>query len=206
MGRVLHASYSGYFPFCLEEFVPSPFIQNYYFNTYDLNVAMKTFWVYKKISFSGEFDVFDPNTLETRTEKFEIIVKSGAGKESDIVCYPSWVVESASSNLIDLNQDPIKAGSPIWSGGDVTPNFLTKDGQIILPYTISFYFKDTFGPLGVYLSTFIGGQYDPPPSIYSFGDLTLYGENATAKTFEAKILEYWGYDGIWDTATGIRLD
>lgn len=207
MARVLHASYSGYFPFCLEEFVPSPFVQNYYFNAYDLGVAMKTFWVYKKISFSGEFDVLDPNTLETRTEKFNMIIRSGAEKEHDLVCYPNWIVESVSSNLITLEQSPIAVGSPIWSGGDASPTPLIKDDKILLQYIASFYFKDTFGPQGIYLSPFIGGQYDPPPSTYILDDLLLYGEITAAQNFEAKVIEYWPYENesgepIYNSKTG----
>lgn len=62
MGEVLHASYSGYFPFCIRNGIPAG-SENYYQFSTTLRDLMKIFWVVK------EYEISVPGLAYTETVK-----------------------------------------------------------------------------------------------------------------------------------------
>lgn len=204
MARVYHPSYSGYFPYCLLKLRKNPGL-NYFYTAVDLQTAMKSFWVWKKISIEGQYLATSPNSLQPTIENYKMILRAGSETESGLVCNPNWVVESVTDNLISLDQSPIVVGSLNWSGRDVALDAQLDDDGVILGYNLVFYFKNTFGPEGVGLRSIIvsSGQVGTFDS-YVLNGLVLYGDIG-GLSFNAKVIEYWEYDGIWDKNTGQRL-
>lgn len=196
MGRVLHASYSGYFPFCLNE-IPESYRSAFSnISTTSLENAMRIFWRIKKFRIYGRF-------AETSTEEikdWEMVVESTANEERDIVCFrgeENWKVVSY-LNLLAGGEGPNIFG----------PRFIfsypiyTLNKEYVVQLIIDGYFSGTQGPGGfVYRNPSYFVNFD---RTFNFEGVTLYGFNAGLE-MKYEILEYWSYDGTWNTKTGAKL-
>lgn len=185
MGKVLHASYSGYFPYCLVDFYQDPYPQ---FGAVSLETAMKFFWVLRKFTLSGTYLAGEyPYT----TQNFSLTFKSSAEKEEDLVCNPAWQIES-SSNVADVQGWFESGGTEIY-----------KYGSLYVPY---FYFTgfyvDSQGGGFIVQNLNTLGQFDP---LFVFEGIQMFGVNGNATNFQMIPNEYWSYDGTWNTQTGQRL-
>lgn len=182
MGKVLHASYSGYFPFCLLPY-PGGYVNH---TTATLEVAMHSFWVLKRFSISGTYlDGF------SATQNFNIVLKTTANSESELVCDKDWEVES-SSNLDVITGNWYSSGANFY-----------KDGDLIVPnYEIYALYSGGLGAGLAITSLDASGYLDT----YSFQGMTFYGTmESGASSFSMNPLEYWSYDGTFDTSTGALL-
>lgn len=180
MGKVLHASKSGYFPFCLPEFQD----EVTQFTTASVAVAMKSFWVLRSFSVTGTYNGPSSSVLD-----FSIVLSNTASKEEEIVCNPMWEV-SSSSSLVDI------VGS--WYDGGQ----FYKYGNLIIPnYRISALYDQGQGSGFVIISQSSSGYTET----FSFEGMTFYGESGGALSFLITPISYWSYDGTYDTSTGNPL-
>lgn len=186
MGKVLHASKSGWFPFCLYDFIPGDIIKRY--NAVSLETAMKNYWVLRQFTISGSYLAGEyPYTIQS----FSMTLKSGAEKEGDLVCNPSWQVANA-YNLTDIN----------GSWWDTSVNSIFKYGKLIVPdYAIGANFVNSQGG-GFILQTIDASDY---PESFPFEGMTLFGVSGNASNFSITPTAYWSYDGTWNPQTGQRL-
>ena len=182
MGKVLHASKSGYFPFCL------PPLQSeglYHFTTATLENAMRAFWILRSFSITGSYNTFDSS------RDFSIVLSNTASSEEEIVCNPIWEV-SSSSNL----DTGTTVGS--WYTGN---NFYTYGDLIVPDYSISALYLEG-GGAGFSVTSLDGSNYQ---ETFSFENMTFYGERGDASGFSINPISYWSYGGTYDTQTGARL-
>lgn len=177
MGEVLHASHSGWFPFCLPSFDPTGYVN---FTAASKDVVMKSFWVLKSFTISGSY-----LDLNLNPRNFSVTLETSAEQEEGLVCAPSWVVKS-SSNVNNFN------GS--WYDGS---NFYQYNESIVPDYGISGLFEDAGGG-GFALTSLDASGY---PETFSFEGMTLFGVGG----FSITPNEYWSYEGTWDTETGELL-
>jgi hypothetical protein len=202
---VLHASGSGYFPYCLTEADPDPFVD--YVEEMSLGLAMAIFWRAKRIKWYGmiNWPSADFNNLPWHIE-----ISSSASDESQLVCNPIWTV-TGSQNA---------GGNPVGSPANwlVAPFFFKEGSQSTFVNT-SLFLSGSFesGPiLSFYLSSYFFGVITEsyPMDFANAGTLVLQGEfpyagdgtppNDYTITLDHEI-EYWSYDGTYDTSTGLPL-
>jgi len=180
MGKVLHASYSGYFPFCLPVFSGGASS----FTAASVEDSMKMYWVLRSFSITGSYTGQDDSTLT-----FSIVLENSALEEKDIVCNPSWTILSSSS-LNSIN------GS--WYGGGQFYSY----GNLIVPdYQISALYDDGGGG-GLAITS---QNYSGYEQSFDFEGMTFYGTSGGASSFSITPISYWSYDGTYDTSTGSRL-
>jgi len=180
MGKVFHASKSGYFPFCLPEFQD----EVTQFTTATVAVVMKSFWVLRSFSVTGSYTGLSNSTLD-----FSIVLSNTATTEEEIVCNPNWEVTSYSS----LNSI---VGS--WYDGG---QFYIYGNLIIPNYNISALYEDGQGA-GFAITSQSSSDY---LQTFSFEGMTFYGTSGGASSFSITPISYWSYDGTYDTTTGDRL-
>ena len=187
MGKVYHASYSGYFPYCLQPYSPSQFRR--FFSTTSLEDAMRLYWRIRRIRFYGTYESgIEP--FETRN--FEIIFRSAAETEANLVCNPGYEIESS--------QNIIRTGffTPTFSLGAVR----TYQGAYVVPLEWGAFFEDTFGPEGFGAANPTAQPSSPPPlGTINFEGVQMNGESIPSY----EILEYWSYGGTYNTSTGLPL-
>jgi len=192
MAKVLHASYSGYFPFCITA-GPDP---AYLFNSADITSAMSLWWKVKKIRFYGVFGI--PDFAPENYYDWELIVERNATSEESLVCNPSpsWNIVSV------LNLEPTAAGL----GYDYV---YINNGNYVPEVSVFGLFKAEGSQLE------FGFQY---ASVYD--PITLRSKNISidgitlsevaiaysdSGTLNYEILEYWSYGGLYNTETGQPL-
>lgn len=178
MGKVLHASKSGWFPFCLPSFDPTGLVN---FTSASKEIVMKSFWVLRNFTLSGSYI-----DLNLNPRQFSITLGSGATKEENIVCNPSWEVKSYSN-----------VNSIVGTWYDSSHYFYNYNNLIVPDYSISGLF-DGAGGGGFALKTLDGSGYS---ETFSFEGMTLFGVGGFSITPNA----YWSYDGTWNPQTGQRL-
>jgi len=192
MGKVLHASYSGYFPFCLNEYDLDPPFSAY--APISLEAAMRIWWRIKRFKFYGNYIANIGGELQEQQWEFTAI--RNATSEQEIVCYkfPPWKIE----NQTNTDELQINMGEVLFF----------RDNEEI-KYTLIFGFgffvtNPSVQEQGInYASpweTDSGGEYD-------FEGLTLYNTQLAggATILGHEILEYWSYGGTWNTVTGEPL-
>jgi hypothetical protein len=180
MGKVLHASKSGYFPFCLQPFQSEGL---YHFTIATLENAMRAFWVLRSFSITGSYNTFDSS------RNFSIVLSNTASTEEEIVCNPIWEVYSYS------NLDSI---SGLWYSGN---NFYTYGDLIVPDYSISALYLEG-GGAGFAVTSLDDSNYE---ETFSLENMTFYGASGGARGFSINPISYWSYDGTYDTETGARL-
>jgi hypothetical protein len=216
MGKVLHASYSGYFPYCLNTANVSAFS---YVAQINLDLAMAIFWRAKKIRWFGALTWPSAGFINF---PWHLEISSSATTEDGLVCWPKWIVSSV-ENLTDGGGNPIVVGSAAW---EIT-EFYYEDGSnqsnlVNADLGIGAFFLGTGNNLGFFLSSI---YINPVFQYYSMpfanaGTLVLAGEfpytGAQPPTFDSTppndysvtlnhTIEYWSYGGTYDTTTGQPL-
>jgi hypothetical protein len=178
MGKVVHASKSGYFPFCLPEF------QNEVtqFTTANVAVAMKVFWVLRSFSITGTYQ--GPSSILD----FSIVLTNTATREEEIVCNPNWSISSFSS-LNSIVGSWYSKGQFYKYGDSIIPN-----------YEISALFDEGQGA-GFAITSQSSSDYQ---ETFSFESMTFYGASGALSLLISPI-SYWSYDGTYNTATGQLL-
>jgi hypothetical protein len=187
MGKVLHASQSGYFPYCITPYQESEFFP--FVSTSSLDDAMRLFWRIRKIRFYG---TYEPTFPFEGTRNWQMVVESAADSEEKLVCNPGWVIKDQ-ENLVN---DGAGGLNSVFSFEEVTS---FGEGYVV---RLSFggFFQDTFGPEGW---GFENPAQEFRPDSISFEGIQMRGE--TAGTFNYEIQEYWSYGGTYDTTTGQPL-
>ena len=202
MGKVLHASGSGYFPGCVTDGTPPERSLGL-----TLEQAMGMFWRVRtwEVRTSGTqfyesaFSQYNSNSYSN------LIPFQNVGKEEDLVCYGgSFFPQTLSVDVTvtptsgDPPGPPFIVGSSInfVYGGSIIKNdpFYYFDFYIEGFNCLTYLFTDKVGTYNIsYLNHQISGDLFGPPDT---SGTTLIEINA--KT-------YWSYGGTYDTATGNRL-
>jgi hypothetical protein len=202
MGRVLHASYSGYFPFCIEE-APEPTEEgsaigsgtNYPLGM-SLENAMKLYWRIKKIK------------LITPRASATALAESTKQSEEFLVCTPNPIAGTASyftTEIFRFTDIGVFFQAP----------FVYKYNDLYYPnFNLSFIDQE-IDPSG---ATITNGQFFTRKiefdyyiySTYNFlglGEVDLYTFNVigSPELGSVEADEYWSYDGIYDTTTGLPI-
>jgi hypothetical protein len=182
MGKVLHASKSGYFPFCLQPFSSEG---SFHFTTATLENAMRAFWVLRSFSITGSYNTFDSS------RDFNIVLSNTASTEEEIVCNPIWEVSSYSN----LNTESINGS---WYSGN---NFYTYGDLIVPDYSISAIYEEG-GGAGFAITSL---DYSDYAESFSLEGMTFYGTSGGASGFSINPISYWSYGETYDTTTGESL-
>lgn len=185
MGKVLHASYSGYFPFCLTPYEPSPFAP--FYEPISRASAMRIWWRIKKFRFYGTY-VIDPYGPESEQRAWEIIIERNSENEEGLVCNPNWIVISQTN----------VSGAYFYIG-----QIYTEEAQLVVESGFSGFFQDGAQEQGISYNSVYGEN----PKTYNFEGLIYYMTGANNiynefTTINHQILEYWSYGGTWNTSTG----
>ncbi len=218
MGKVLHASQSGYFPYCLEtENVSSA----QYVAQINLNLAMAIYWRARKIRWFGIVNWPSTELPQFDNAPWHLEISSSATTEEGLVCFPKWIV-SSSENITDAGGNPIVVGSEVdwnfirsaYENGSEESNLIC-DLQIIIFFGVG-------ALIGCNLRSL---SFTPVYQYYSMpfanaGTLVLAGEfpytGNQPPTFDSTppndytttlnhTIEYWSYGGTYDTTTGMPL-
>jgi hypothetical protein len=185
MAKVLHASYSGYFPYCLIPYQPSEFSP--LVSTTSLDNAMRLFWRIRKIRFYG---TYEPTFPFEGTRNWQMVVVSAADKEEKLVCNPGW-------NIID--QENLVNDGGVFS--EFSFENVTSLGEgYVVRLRFGGFFQDTFGPAGW---VFNNPSLNESIGSIDFEGVQMWGESAG--TFNYEIQEYWSYGETYDTLTGLPL-
>ena len=224
MGKVLHASKSGYFPRCLVDSAGLPSDNNYIIG--GIEAVMTPFWKVRKweISITGTFTQGEEETnFDGRTN--EVFAYPPVEKEEDLVCFNSsdkFFIEFQTNGLVSwgtktLGEDtaPFETIGNLFVGlGHLFPPYNTFESNGIVKnddiYKLPFFWGIQIFPL---LSDDLGLGW-VPVGTYTFDVLgvsttprTLYGPSdqsgSAAAVVSAK--EYWSYGGTWNTSTGEPL-
>jgi hypothetical protein len=188
MGKVLHASQSGYFPYCIIPYQESEFFP--FVSTSSLDDAMRLFWRIRKIRFYG---TYEPTFPFEGTRNWQMVVESAAGSEEELVCnpLPGWIIKDQENLVNDGGFFSAFSFEEVTSFGE---------GYVV---RLSFggFFQDTFGPEGWGFNN--PSQTESEGSI-DFEGVEMWGANYASSTFNYEI-EYWSYGGTYDTTTGQPL-
>lgn len=222
MGKVLHASYSGYFPFCTEQGTPSSSKE---YLSLTLLEAMTLFWRVKRweLKVNGELNVNDTTSgvekITYDNEEFFECEATGTSiaTEEDFVC-----VQDADSFLFTtvgrLNELlTFRSGLTILNTfqGSFILVFTTLDERIIT--NGSNFFVNFFSGFGSGVTTKDEDRHPNNTTIVgsysiSFGGFTKSGELFGPEgqfsgnmSLQIRVKEYWSYGGTYNTETGQPL-
>ena len=205
MGKVLHASASGHFPFCILEIdfatgsgTDRPLGMN-------IETAMKFFWVFRSFSVSRAgltaYANFTPDVPIDQEEQYVCPIDFGkfcfANASSSEEVGPNLVNKSVGVGIIFEN--PVR--------------YKVQNGQNIFYPLITISADETsVGPdtYGLDSTTFKTNQQDPLAfslAFFDFGQLDFYtgfqSDGSVPVSFSDP--SYHSYSGTWDTSTGQRL-
>ena len=173
MGKVLHASYSGYFPYCILPYQESEFFP--IVSRVSLEDAMSLFWRVKKMRISGAYTTPPPNE---ETRNWEMIAESAAITEANLVCNPGIVITSTQNIASQPFPPEFGFAEYVQSSG----------GLFVCPFVIGGFFADTQEG---------GFRYTNPAQTgtktLSIEGTTLTGEDAGTGT-QLQVLEYWDFN------------
>jgi len=202
MGKVLHASGSGYFPFCIQESTSPACV-------FPLETIMKIYWRVKRFQLTGSGIGTYPPPFEDITGTFNFnpveIPQTYANSEENLVCASGfsfnrspdfggivlnqYTANKNNLNLFSLNFTASFSDDGIRNslGGENGFNAFYGPYATTIPSTS----LNIFGVnMPVYIT--IDGL---PDDAYMGGDLQL----------TLTPLEYWSYGGTWNTSTGEPL-
>ena len=202
MGKVLHASGSGYFPFCIQE---TDSITEGFIGT--LEQMMTIYWRVKKwkIAMSGvgllnEF--FSSREIPFNGIAYEMTRITPQQTEESIVCSSGFFFNTASVRIssvlatgeFELEFAGIKKNGDIYAlGGRAVVDGVGFDGIRTNSSAAS--------EVGAWSMEFFGGPITG--DLYAFQGGTWEGSSGIIMTISAS--EYWSYGGTYDTATGAPL-
>jgi hypothetical protein len=189
MGKVLHASDSGYFPFCIADGAPEDC-------PWTLEKAMQTYWRVRTWTFSASGIVRD--NLDPGTFPFSSTITGITSEltlEEDLVCGEnifSFFGGLRYEAFIDFNGQ-VKTSGGLYDSGL---------NGFVLDYTtdpLEFAFNANFSSA---FSISILGANIPISMVYSssVGSFTVISGSATLTP-----TLWWSYGGTYDTSTGQRL-
>jgi len=201
MGKVLHASFSGYFPTCISDGIPSP-SQDYLSLT--LEEAMAMFWKVRtwEARASGSFysanissqiqynsNSFSSMTPSVVIDSEEILVCKGE-ETFNFSRTASVTITPDGGDPTTYNNDSIGFGfsfsSIARSGSTYYPSFYIVSVNAITLSVPSFGSK-----IGTYKITFSGSEIN--------GDLFGPDGSSGSALIEINAKEYWSYGGTYDT-------
>jgi hypothetical protein len=206
MGKVLHASYSGYFPTCISDGTPSP-SQNYLSLT--LEGAMAMFWKVKtwEARASGSFYSENINSeIEYNSNSFSNMTPSVVvSSEESLVCKGEETFDFERAAIVTITPD---GEDPYVEDGSINFQFIfssiARSGSTYYP---SFYIASvnaltqlvpTFGSkVGTYKITYSGLEIN--------GDLFGPDGSSGSALIEINAKEYWSYGGTYNTSNGSAL-
>ena len=206
MGKVLHASYSGYFPTCIVDQTPTP-SQNYLILTIDQ--AMALFWRVRtwEAKASGSFySESISSTIEYTSSSFvDMTPTITIGQEEDLVCKGEetfFFQRSANAIVTPGFGDPYSIDGSIdfqfvfasiaRGGSTYYPSFLIASINALTSFAPTFESK-----VGTYKITYSGFQI--------VGDLFGPDGSSGSALIEIEARQYWSFGGTYDTTTGEPL-
>ena len=176
MAKVLHASYSGYFPYCILPYQESVFFP--FVSRVSLTQAMSLFWRVKKMRISGTYIAPYVGAPNEETRDWEMIAESAANDESKLVCNPGFII---TSSLNIVNQPFLPS-----FGFDGEVESFGED--FVVRFSVGGYFADTFEEGFSYTNPAQSGT-----KTLSIQGTTLTGEDAGTGT-QLEVLEYWQFN------------
>ena len=176
MAKVVHASYSGYFPYCILPYQESVFFPAV--SRVSLTQAMSLFWRVKKMRISGTYIAPYVGAPNEETRSWEMIAESAAITEANLVCNPGILITST-SNISDSPSPPVFG---------FTDYVQSSRGLFVCPFTIAGFFADTQEEGFSYTNPAQSGT-----KTLSIEGTTLTGEDAGTGT-QLQVLEYWEYN------------
>jgi len=219
MGKVLHASKSGYFPRCLVDTPALPRDSNYIIG--GIGEVMTLFWRVRKweISVIGTLVKTGDEFIFSGTPN-ELFANPAVEKEEDLVCFNSQdkfytlfeseIVPWGTRNgqpFINIGNLFVGKGFPIDPYNTFEANAIVKNGDI---YKLPFVWY--IGGIPLLSDPLVFGWV--PISTYTFDVLgvstaprTLYGPDGYSGSVTAVVSakEYWSYGGTYNTSTGQPL-
>jgi hypothetical protein len=217
MGKVLHASYSGYFPACIEQSEPPA---REYTISGSLEDVMSFYWRVKKfnVTFSGsgvgpspfftEVEMRGAFDLETTYYKESLLSQAS---ESDLVCNLRRAFRGSGGELLLNGQFFSELSSQIDHSPKYYKNSNIKTRCIIFGGIGVSYFIRNLPPgkedisgidyvqVGSYDINFFGGSIS---GILTAGSFAI-ASGSLKMVFNAT--EYWSYGGTYNTTTGEPL-
>jgi len=216
MGRFLHASYSGYFPFCIGKGK----IESGSFITTTLKEAMSIYWKVRKMSYV--FDHADSPSYIGRKQEGKIqktpqyaVDFLPLEQEEKLVCpTDNWGYDNTTSYSNGYNSSfgpfPFSQSSNTGSGTIFNwAGIKQEKGVYYIP--IDFYLSWGDNTPATYTFNYSGRSDEQPITIkilgYSVKALywksLIYNHNPIQITIEP--LEYWSYSGLYNTSTGLDI-
>lgn len=202
MGKILHASYSGYFPKCIEESADSKFA------VWPLEQAMQTYWRVRAWDFSANIVVRVYNFPEEGEETdlpFAISItdiRSLVEDESTLVCNVNEFAKAAGGQYADLLFLPVAFGDQFYKKvGDLYYSGFVggiRDGDIEL----SFSPDNNSYPSAQFSISILGSTLDA--TVGYFGN-EGYESEVISCTASLVPSEWWSYGGTYNTQTGALL-
>jgi hypothetical protein len=203
MGKVLHASYSGYFPTCIIDGTPTPPKE---YLSLTLEQAMALFWRVKtwEARASGSFyDLSLSSTIAYTSNSYSDMSPSiSIQKEEDFVCKGSQTFYFERVATATITPD---VGAPYYADG--TMNFqyifslIKKGGSTYYPsFTIS-----SINSLTSFYTSKIGTYKINYLNYELIGDLFGPDGSSGAALIEINAKEYWSYGGTYNTSNGSFL-
>ena len=198
MGKVLHASKSGYFTSCIQNEA----------GYWTLEKAMEVYWRVKKweLNMSTTYLIDFPENPEiiTISSGTNVPLTNGSGQEEDLVCSSAFYAD-----LFGLI-GPLK-------GAEITFGDAAKSGSLYSP-GFNFYadFNTPFDLGDFQLDVYTGGDgtdvrshsvYGSTPIEFSYTIIDQYAEFFVLQdaTFSLEPKEWWSYGGTYNTSTGEPL-
>jgi len=195
MGKVLHASGSGYFTGCIEESTDSNYA------VWPLEKAMQTYWRVRAWDFSADIVVriFDyPNEGENTDIPYTTSVtdiRSDAEDEETLVCYNEFF--KAGNNGVDLFFFPAKKVGDLYYSG--LGGFIDDGGS---GTEFAFWVDNQTYPSSQFTISILGSTLDL--TAFNYGD-EPYETEVISCTASLVPSEWWSYGGTYDTSTGEPL-
>jgi len=197
MGKVLHASGSGYFTNCIQNGT----------GFWSLGKAMDIYWRVRnwELNMSTTYLIDFPENPVTITISpgTNVLLPSGAVQEEDLVCDNAFYAA------------PSPSGS--YSSIEITFGNAAKSGSLYSPgfnFFSSFNVNFSLGDFELDVSTGNSGDDVRPYSVYgstpiefSYTITDQYAEFFVLQdaSFSLEPKEWWSYGGTYDTSTGARL-
>ena len=203
MGKVIHASFSGYFPTCIIDGTPTP-PEEYLSLT--LEEAMALFWRVRtwEARASGSFsDASISSNIEYTSNSYsEMTPTIVIEEEKNLVCKGSETFYFSRDGTAIITPD---GGTPINFDGIINFQYIfssiKKAGSTYYPsFSISF-----VNSLTSFFTAKIG-TYNIKYLDYDFsGDLFGPDGSSGNALIEVRAKEYWSYGGTYNTTTGQPL-
>jgi hypothetical protein len=200
MGKVLHASFSGYFPTCIIEGTPTP-AQDYLSLT--LEQAMALFWRVRTWEARASGSFFSGNTgstIEYISSSFvDMTPTITIGQEEDLVC------KGATTFFFQRSANAIITPPGSNFGGTIDFQFIfesiARGGSTYYPsfFIASINALTLFAPtftskIGTYKITYLDFDIE--------GDLFGPDGSFGSALIEINAREYWSYGGTYNTSNG----